>query len=119
MWNAGCARPLRCSNPLRGSAQLSLTRAMWFAIPSSGALPNPMPKPTKTSPPEPATEGLVSEYGQAAKLPVKEDELRRFAAAALAELKAPELTLGIVDAAAGRQLTRRWRGTDIPADVLT
>ncbi|HLS05866.1 MAG TPA: rRNA maturation RNase YbeY [Wenzhouxiangella sp.] len=78
-----------------------------------------MPKPTKTSPPEPATEGLVIEYGQGAKLPVKEDELRRFAAAALAGLKAPELTIRIVDAAEGQQLNRRWRGGDGPTNVLS
>src|SRR5690625_5417210 len=82
---------------------------MWFAIPSSDALSKPMPKPTKTSLPEPLTAGLVIEYAQGVKLPVEEDELRRFAAAALAGLEAPELTIRIVDADEGQQFNRHWR----------
>lgn len=78
-----------------------------------------MPKPTKTSLPELLTAGLVIEYAQDVELPVEEDELRRFAAAALTGLEAPELTIRIVDEAEGQQLNRRWRGTDGPTNVLS
>lgn len=48
-----------------------------------------------------------------------DEDIRRFAAGALADLEAPVLNLRIVGEAEGRDLNRRWRGRDFATNVLS
>jgi probable rRNA maturation factor len=48
-----------------------------------------------------------------------DEDIRRFAAAALAGLENPVLSLRIVDEAEGRALNRRWRERDYATNVLS
>ncbi|RFF27759.1 MULTISPECIES: rRNA maturation RNase YbeY [unclassified Wenzhouxiangella] len=48
-----------------------------------------------------------------------DEDIRRIAAVALADLDEPVLNLRIVDEAEGRELNRRWRGRDRATNVLS
>ncbi|WP_376695328.1 rRNA maturation RNase YbeY [Wenzhouxiangella sp. EGI_FJ10305] len=66
-----------------------------------------------------ATAGLsIQRECESGSLPNDED-VRRFAAAALAELDDPVLNLRIVDEPEGRALNERWRGRDYATNVLS
>lgn len=72
----------------------------------------------KTTAEQPAAELAIQREAEGEGLPDDED-IRRFAAVALADLDAPVLSLRIVDEAEGRALNRRWRERDYATNVLS
>lgn len=68
---------------------------------------------------EPVVAGLaIQRECEDGSLPDDED-IRRFAAGALADLDEPVLNLRIVDEPEGRELNRRWRGRDYATNVIS
>lgn len=66
----------------------------------------------------PAAELAIQRETESESLPDDED-IRRFAAAALSDIDAPVVSLRIVDEPEGRELNRRWRDRDYATNVLS
>ena len=68
---------------------------------------------------EPAETGLSIQRESESDSPPDDEDIRRFAAPALADLEGPVLNLRIVDEPEGRELNRRWRERDYATNVLS
>lgn len=68
---------------------------------------------------ETATEGLAIQRETSSESLPDDEDIRRFAAVALADVDEAMLTLRIVDEPEGRELNRRWRDRDYATNVLS